>query len=88
MALGGFLHDSPKFTACVAKLYAYGRGENSEDVGAATIKTAYKSFTDSGYRLKALLKGMATSLNSMPLPRHLSKQHPRPRSRPNNRRQS
>jgi len=60
--LGGFLHDSPKFTACVAKkLYAYGRGENSEDVSAATIKTAYKSFTDSGYRLKALLKGMATS---------------------------
>jgi hypothetical protein len=60
--LGGYLHDNPKFTACVAKkLYAYGRGENSEDVSTAAIKTAYKSFTDSGYRLKALLKGMATS---------------------------
>lgn len=60
--LGQYLHDSPKFTACVTKkLFAYGRGENSEDISAGTIKTAYKSFQDSGYRLKAVLKGMATS---------------------------
>jgi hypothetical protein len=60
--LGGYLHENPKFTACIAKkLYAYGRGENTEDVSAAAFKTANKSFTDSGYRLKALIKGMATS---------------------------
>ena len=60
--LGKVLHDSPKFSACIAKkVYAYGRGENSEDVSAGTIKTAYKAFQDSGYRLKALLKSMATS---------------------------
>jgi hypothetical protein len=60
--LGKYLHDSPKFTACLAKkVYSYGRGENSEDVSASAFKTAYKAFQDSGYRLKALLKGMATS---------------------------
>ncbi len=60
--LGKVLHDSPKFSTCLAKkVYAYGRGENSEDVGAGTIKTAYKAFQDSGYRLRALLKSMATS---------------------------
>jgi hypothetical protein len=60
--LGKVLHDSPKFSACIAKkVYAYGRGENSEDVSAGTIKTAYKAFQDSGYRLRALLKSMATS---------------------------
>ena len=60
--LGKYLHDNPKFTACVAKkLYAYGRGENTEDVTASAYKTAYKSFQDSGFRLRTLLKGLASS---------------------------
>jgi hypothetical protein len=60
--LGRYLHDNPKFPACVAKkLFAYGRGENSEDVSASAFKASYKAFTDSGYRLKTLIKGMAAS---------------------------
>ena len=46
-------------TACIArKAYAYSRGENSEDVPASAFKNAYKSFTDSGFRMRALLKAM------------------------------
>ena len=57
--LGHFLHDNPKYTACIArKLYAYSRGEDSEDVTASTVKVAYKAFADSGFRMRALLKGM------------------------------
>lgn len=60
--LGRYLHDNPKFPACVArKLFAYGRGENSEDVSASAFKASYKAFTDSGYHLKTLIKGMAAS---------------------------
>ena len=57
--LGKFLHDSPKYTSCVArKVYAYGRGENSEDVPASAFKAGYKAFADSGFRLRSLLKGL------------------------------
>jgi len=57
--LGKFLHDNPKYTACVArKVYAYSRGENSEDVAASAFKNANKAFTDSGFRMRALLKAM------------------------------
>jgi hypothetical protein len=57
--LGKFLHDNPKYTACLArKAYAYSRGENSEDVPASAFKAANKSFTDSGFRMRALLKAM------------------------------
>jgi hypothetical protein len=57
--LGKFLHDNPKYTACIArKAYAYSRGENSEDVPASAFKAANKSFTDSGFRMRALLKAM------------------------------
>jgi len=60
--LGQVLHDDPKFTACFArKLYSYGVGANSEDVDAASFKAAYKTFTDKGYRLRDLLKAIATS---------------------------
>lgn len=60
--LGKYLHDSPKFTACIArKMFAYGRGENSEEVEPSAFKAAYKSFQDSGFKMKALLKGLATS---------------------------
>jgi hypothetical protein len=59
VGLGKFLHDNPKYTSCIArKVYAYSRGENSEDVPASAFKNAYKSFTDSGFRMRALLKAM------------------------------
>ena len=57
--LGKFLHDNPKYTSCLArKVYAYSRGENSEDVSASAFKSAYKSFSDSGFRMRSLLKAM------------------------------
>ena len=60
--LGKYLHDNPKFPACVArKLYAYGRGMDVEEVSPSAFKAAYKSFTDSGYRLRTLIKGLALS---------------------------
>ena len=60
--LGQYMHDNPKFTACIAKkLYAYGRGESTEDISASAYKTAYKSFQDSGYRLRSLIKSLASS---------------------------
>jgi len=60
--LGRYLHDNPKFPACLArKLYSYGVGANSEDVSPATYKAAYKAFVDGGYRLRTLLKSMVTS---------------------------
>ena len=59
VGLGKFLHDNPKYTACVArKAFAYSRGENSEDVPASAFKNAYKAFTDSGFRMRSLLKAM------------------------------
>jgi hypothetical protein len=60
--LGRYLHDNPKYPACLArKLYAYSTGVNSEDVEASSYNAAYKAFADSGYRLRALLKGMIES---------------------------
>jgi hypothetical protein len=62
VGLGQFLHNDPKYPACLArKLYAYGTGANSEDVETATFKTGYKSFVDSGYRMRALIKGLVES---------------------------
>jgi len=60
--LGKYLHDNPKFPTCVArKLYAYGRGMDVEEVEPSAFKAAYKNFTDSGYRLRALIKSLALS---------------------------
>ena len=60
--LGKYLHDNPKYPACLArKLYAYGTGANSEDVDASNFKLANKAFVDSGYRLRALIKGLIES---------------------------
>jgi Protein of unknown function (DUF1592)/Protein of unknown function (DUF1588)/Protein of unknown function (DUF1595)/Protein of unknown function (DUF1585)/Protein of unknown function (DUF1587) len=69
--LGHYLHDNPKYTACIAKkLHAYSKGVNSEDVPASAVKTAYKTFTDSGFRMRALLKGLveAPDFFSAPAP--------------------
>jgi hypothetical protein len=60
--LGQYLHDNPKFPACVAKkLYAYARGMDTEEVEASAVKPAFKAFADSGYRLRALVKGLVES---------------------------
>lgn len=59
VGLGQFLHDDPKYTACLArKVYAYSRGLSSEDVTASAFQTAYKAFADSGFRMRSLLKSM------------------------------
>jgi hypothetical protein len=60
--LGQYLHDNPKFPACVAKkLYAYAKGMDTEEVEASAFKPAYKAFSDSGYRLRTLIKGLVES---------------------------
>ena len=60
--LGHFLHDNPKYPACIArKLNAYAKGVDSEDADPASFKAATKAFADSGYRLRSLLKGLVTS---------------------------
>lgn len=60
--LGQFLYNSPKFPACVArKLYSYANGLNSEEVADASFKGGLDAFQKSGYRLRALLKGLVTS---------------------------
>jgi hypothetical protein len=60
--LGQYLHDNPKVPACFArKLYSYGVGASSEDVDSSSFKVAYKAFVDGGYRLRTLLKALATS---------------------------
>jgi hypothetical protein len=60
--LGQYLHDNPKFPACVAKkLYAYAKGMDTEEVEASAFKPAYKAFVDSGYRLRTLIKGLVES---------------------------
>lgn len=60
--LGRFLHDNPKYPACIArKLYSYAKGVNSEDVEPEAFKAAYKAFSDSGYRMRSLLKSMAVA---------------------------
>ena len=58
--LGQYLHDNPRYPACVArKLYSYGRGLRHASVDDFPV--AYKAFQDSGFRLRALLKNMAVS---------------------------
>jgi len=67
--LGQYLHDNPKYPACLArKLYAYATGTNSEDVEPSAFKVAYKGFTDSGYRLRTLIKGLVESPDFFNIP--------------------
>ncbi|WP_167529419.1 DUF1592 domain-containing protein [Bradyrhizobium macuxiense] len=57
--LGQFLHDDPKYTACLArKVYAYSRGVNSDDVPASAFKAGYQAFADSGFRMRSLLESI------------------------------
>jgi hypothetical protein len=58
--LGQYLHDSPQYPACVArKLYSYSRGARSSSVN--DFPDAYQTFQNSGFRLRALLRSMASS---------------------------
>ena len=60
--LGKFLYNNPKYPACIArKLYSYANGLNSEDVDSSAFKQGQDAFQKSGYRLRALLKGLVTS---------------------------
>ncbi len=60
--LGRYLHDNPKFPACMArKLYAYAKGIDTEEVDASAFRTAYQAFADSGYRMRTLIKGLVES---------------------------
>ena len=59
--LGKFLYSSPKYPACIArKLYSYANGLNSEEVETSAFKSGLDDFQKSGYRLRALLKGLVT----------------------------
>ena len=59
IGLGKFLHDNPKYPACIArKMFAYSKGVNSEDVTAASFKAGRTAFIDSGYHLRSLIKGL------------------------------
>jgi hypothetical protein len=58
--LGQYLHDNPRYPACVArKLYSYSRGLRFSSID--DFAEAYKAFQNSGFRLRALLKNMAVS---------------------------
>jgi hypothetical protein len=60
--LGQYLHDNPRYPACVArKLYSYSRGLDSSKVKTDDFGEAYQAFEDSEFRLRALLKNMAAS---------------------------
>ena len=60
--LGRYLHDNPRFPACMArKFYAYAKGLDTEEVDASTFKAAYQAFADSGYRMRTLIKGLVES---------------------------
>jgi hypothetical protein len=58
--LGQYMHDNPRYPACVArKLYSYSRGLARSTVD--DFPDTYKTFQNSGFRLRALLKSMAVS---------------------------
>jgi hypothetical protein len=62
IGLGKVLHDDPRFSTCFArKLFSYGVGADSQKVRISRLQASYKAFVDSGYRLRALLKAIATS---------------------------
>jgi hypothetical protein len=58
--LGQYIRDNPRYPACVArKLYSYSRGLKTSYVN--DFQDAYKTFQDSGFRLRALLRSMVLS---------------------------
>lgn len=60
--LGQVLHDNPNFPACFArKLYAYGTGANANLVTPPQYRPFVTAFTNSGYRVPALLKALTAT---------------------------
>jgi hypothetical protein len=58
--LGQYIRDNPQYPACVARrLYSYSRGVRNSYV--SDFQDAYKTFQDSGFRLRALLRSLALS---------------------------
>jgi hypothetical protein len=58
--LGQYIHDNPRYPACVARrLYSYSRGAGSSTVD--NFPDAYRTFQNSGFRLRALLRSMTLS---------------------------
>jgi hypothetical protein len=61
VGLGLYMRDNPRYPACVARrLYTYGRG-GVKNASVEEFPETYEAFKGSGYRLRALLKSMATS---------------------------
>lgn len=59
--LGKILRDDPKMPACLARnVVAYGSGARLRQLDRTLLATARQSFAASGYKLKALLKTVAT----------------------------
>jgi hypothetical protein len=60
--LGQTLHDSPKVAACVVRnVYAYGTGRAPDKTDRKYLDMSVKAFVGEGYRLRPLLKQIATS---------------------------
>ncbi len=60
--LGKALHDSPNTVSClVSRIYAYATGKEIERDERKWLKEVRKNFQEDGYRLKALLRRIATS---------------------------
>ncbi len=58
--LGTYLHDNPRYPACVARrLHSYGRSNQKWTLDE--FPDTYKTFQSSGFRLRALLHSMAMS---------------------------
>ena len=62
IGLGQVLHDNPNFPACfVRKLFAYGTGGNANLVTPPIYRSFVTAFSDSGYRVPALIKALTVN---------------------------
>jgi len=62
IGLGQVLHDNPNFPACFArKLFAYGTGGNANLVTPPIYRSFVTAFSDSGYRVPALIKALTVN---------------------------
>jgi hypothetical protein len=61
VALGVVLRNDPKIPSCVTQnIFAYGAGAKGGDLDPAVMAPTKKSFADSGYRLRTLLRSTLT----------------------------
>jgi hypothetical protein len=60
--LGLALHDNPNFPVCFArKMFAYGTGANANLVTPPVYRSFVTAFSDSGYKVPALIKALTAS---------------------------